>query len=423
MPEGEPQVIATIDGYVCNWPSQALKITVNRLHAHNDGRVTAEISITTSRNGYTGKLYPATSFNFASMQTRERLINLLTKQYEEWAWPGIISQLCEKVLDAARAGEEVEELWTSDKLEPPKLLIAPIIFEGLPTVVFGEKETNKSLTSLLVYTMCSVPQEDSLMGLGFGLPQAPISALYLDWEVNKSVAIYNLSRICKGMGLPSIPLHYRRCLMPLASDLSEIHRLVEKWGAKLVIVDSLARAVGKKLDEESANQFTEALAKIGCASYIIAQTSKSEDKTKTVLGSTLFQYFARAVFELRKDKYSEEDDPDTAHVALFCTHYNLGRHPRPLGLRIKYTEDAITFENEEVKSVAAFIARLGLQTQILDLLKHGALPVKDIASQLESKETAVRMALSRLKAKGQVTKTTNGYGLAILEGTNNDVTG
>ncbi len=62
-------------------------------------------------------------------------------------------------------------------------------------------------------------------------------------------------------------------------------------------------------------------------------------------------------------------------------------------------------------SVDQFIEKYTTQQAILESLKGGAMKPKDLADKLEISESAVKMALSRLKKKGKVTPTEYGYGL------------
>ncbi len=57
----------------------------------------------------------------------------------------------------------------------------------------------------------------------------------------------------------------------------------------------------------------------------------------------------------------------------------------------------------DVKSIAEFLAQLGVQTRIIEILKScGKLSVTELAEQTGAAKTVVSATLTRLKQKGQV---------------------
>ena len=71
----------------------------------------------------------------------------------------------------------------------------------------------------------------------------------LDWETDESIFRYYISRLRKGMNIPICSLHYRRCTLPLISDLEAIQKHTETINANMIVVDSLGAAAGGERGE------------------------------------------------------------------------------------------------------------------------------------------------------------------------------
>lgn len=403
----KPHITEKIGGYEFNWADEQLNISVSRLRTHSsDGRVTGELFITSSLVG-NKPIYPQTSFNFNSDRTRSSLIKALTETYPKWQWAEIINQLCLGIVERARQGEPVRELWTHEDVSSPKFLLEPIIYKGLPTITFGEKAVCKSILTIAIYACLILPWHDN--PLGWVVSDKSVKVLLLDYEADYEITQYNAKRLQEGMNLPPFPISYRRSALPLADDIEQIQKYMSNIGAEVLIVDSLGPAVGGDLkDPGQALRFTSALRQLKCASLIIGQTSKErESKHKSVYGSTFFEYYARNIFELRKVQEEGEDELD---IALFNTYCNLGKKVRPMGFHISFDDVNIKIERKEI-TAAELIERLGTQARILDLLKLGAMTAKEIIDTLEVRRNTVDVSLKRLRDKEKITKVGDKWGL------------
>jgi len=403
----------SIDGYNFQWPDYKLQISVKRIRIHNDGRVTGEVLITTDAENMSPVLYPQSQLNFSSPTTRQHLINILKAQYSQWDWGQIIDQISYKIQEMARAGEPVQELWTHNEVKAPEFLLEPILIKGLPTVIFGEKGVLKSSLSLLFCACLILPWQDNPLGLS--APVKSIKTLYLDWEADNEVIQWTAKKLQNGLGLPSFPIYYRRCALPLADDIEQIQNHIVNTGAEVVIIDSLgAAAGGDELGKSSpATSFYAALRRLNITSLIIGQTSKdTEAKKKTIYGSTFFEYYARNIFELVK---SDEVGDNEADVALFHRRFNLGGLRKPLGFRMTFSDSEIKVESKPV-SVREFINKVSTQAKLLELLKGGAMTVEEIMRELEIKRNNVHIVIHRLRDKKQIVKVgENKWGLMSQE--------
>ena len=172
------------------------------------------------------------------------------------------------------------------------------------------------------------------------------------------------------MGLPPFPISYLRCNSPLADNIEQIQKRMAKAGAEVLIIDSLAPAVGGDITKstELPLRFNAALRQLKCSSLIIGQTSKDKDgKHKSVFGSAFFEYYARNIFELRK---VQEEGEDIIDIALFNTFCNLGRRQPPMGFRVNFDKAEAGIEIERTAITAPeLIERMGTQARILNFLR------------------------------------------------------
>ena len=377
-----PQMNDTVSGYMFTWPKEKISIEVTRIRPQSDGKVTGEIIVSTSAPGY-GPHLLQTYFDFSSSHSRRDLAKTLELRYPKLAnWFDILEQLSVYTLERARRGEPVVQLETGDDVQAPEYLLEPLILRSYTTIIFGDPGTAKSTVALIFTQIMTWPLAWIGCFLDIIPPPHAVTSLYLDYETDQDTVRWMLTKLQRGMNLPPLELNYRRCALPLAQDIEEIHQHIRDTRAQVVIIDSLGPACGGELKEaESALTFFSALRQLNVASLILAHTAKNtETKRKTVYGSVFFEAQARSIWEIKKAQDAGEDEMD---IALFH------RKPPPfqklccpIRLTIKYGPDTMTVSQGQRASVAEFLSELGTQAQIRELLKDGALSTKDIMGAL-----------------------------------------
>ena len=406
----KPTISTTAAGIAFVWEDEKLKIENSRLRSHSsDGRVTGELFITSPLAG-NKPIYPLTSFNFTSERTRQSLIKTLSENYPRWQWNDIINQLCLGIVERVRIGEPVQELWTSEDVPAPQFLLEPILYKGLPTIIFGEKAVCKSTIAIIAYTCLILPWHDN--PLGWTAPSRPVRTLLADYEVDYEITQYNAKRLQTGMGLPAFPVYYRRCSLPLADDIEQFQWHITELKAEAIIIDSLGPAVGGDLKlPGEALRFTTALRQLRCAALIIGQTSKEKDKKQaSVFGSTFFEYYSRNILELRK---VQEEGEDTLDIALYHRYCNLGRRQPAMGFKMHFSETGIEISRKEI-TAPELVERMSTQYRIMNLLKSGAMSTKEIMEELDIPRGNAGMCIKRLKDKGKILKVEDKWGLPFM---------
>ena len=104
----------------------------------------------------------------------------------------------------------------------------------------------------------------------------------------------------------------------------------------------------------------------------------------------------RAVYEIQK---SQAVEADTLNMALVHTNANDTRIQRPHGYSLSFDEDAVHFSVADLAQDDNLKGVLPLHDQMVELLKGGAMEVKEIAELLETKEGSVRTTLNRNRAE------------------------
>ena len=383
------EIQKSLTGYTLHWLEHKLTAKIARLHAHADGRLTGDISLTL---GSKNKQEPTFSFNFTSAQTRKQLVKNLDEKYPDWKWLLIIDELIGEVQRLSAAGEPVVEIASSDEASELEYLVYPIIPIGQPTAIFGDPGSGKSQLLLILAIVATLPWYDNPLRLTAPKESSPV--LYLDYEADENDIRRLLARFTSGMDLGYIHIHYRRCSLPIADDLEAIRNHIDNIGAKAIFVDSTSLAAGGDLNRmDVATSYIRALRQLEITSVSLTHTSKNRDsKAKTIIGSVLFEAGFHSVFECR----GQEDD-DTLDIALLHRKFNLGGKQKPLGYQIHYNQQGNTIAWHDPKNVAEFVERMGNKTRVLELLKQGALTQKEMTEKLDITYQAVYSSLKRLQ--------------------------
>ncbi|MBT9133114.1 MAG: hypothetical protein DDT33_01645 [Firmicutes bacterium] len=88
-------------------------------------------------------------------------------------------------------------------------------------------------------------------------------------------------------------------------------------------------------------------------------------------------------------------------IGLYHRKCNVGRLQKPFGLRIDYFEDdhqpSILFSRSDIREVPGLAEGLTLQDQIAAVLRHGAMTITEIASEISANPGSVKTKLYQYK--------------------------
>ena len=398
------ELIESAGLYTLTWEEFGVKATVERIKS--DGRGTrGEVNIFYRDNNGYSPILPRYTLTLETGSARIAAAKICKEATSDIGWNNIITELCTLVLDKYREGEPVEELWDDDA-KPPEFLLHPIIPLNQPSIIFGDGGVGKSYLTLLFAICVSLPWKENKLGLLS--PEKPIRVLLLDWETNSNTVKWRLKCLRTGLGLPSIPLLYRRCFQSLPEDIVEIQRLVKDNDIGCIIIDSIGAACGGDLNApDVASKFIQRhVRQLGVTSISIGHTSKDQQREKTVFGSAFWRNAARSVWEARKNQEVGEDVLD---IGLYHRKANESKLHHPLGFKILFGEQETNIERTDLRAVPSLSKGLALATQIENILAHGIRDLKELSEELDTTEGTIKTTLYRNKER--FIHLTDGWGL------------
>lgn len=394
-----PEVTRRGDAFLTTWPGHGVAIGVDQLHEHSDG-LSGEITVEATVGGtlHWGRL------GLASTTARESVVKKLMQIRDDVPWREYLDLVCRSTTAAWRAGEPVVLVHPRPREAVRSLIEPAIVLEGETAIVFGDGGSGKSAFAAAMAAAVATGRE-----LPGGIrPTRTGPVLYLDYEDIEETLAERLHGLQAGMGFPAIEcVHYRRMTRGLTLDIELIRAEVERFGAVLVIVDSITPAAGPEPESaDAATRTLNALRSVRAAKLVVAHLSKAEAANtrgaSKPWGSAFYWNLARSVWEFRRDS-NADDGP--VPIALYHRKSNVSRLHRPIGLTFEFADDGSSWviRPGNLDESPDLIARTSLSHQLRSLLaSRGKVTVKEAAEELGSGENAIRTLLSRERIKGAV---------------------
>ena len=405
-----PIIKPSLDGLTFIWRDYQLLVDAERFG--HDGQ--AELTFWHDNSDYR-QLLVKKRVNLLSVSSTTNLVRLLQGASAElnfvpWYW--VMECLNFAIIKEARQGEPVETIWPSEDDDlMPAYLLEPILYLNHPTVIFGDYGSVKSTFALVVGYITQLPHPDN--NLGLTTLKESTRCLYLDYEDDPLSFRKRWGAIQRGFGIKaSMPIEYRRMTTTVADSIDSLQQIKKDKDIKLLIVDSLGPAArGNLNDPEPAIRYHEGLRRLGITSLTLAHNAKDPlTKKRTIFGSVFFTNLARSVWECRS---AQETGEDEAIISLKHAKANLSKLHLPLGYKFTFTDKAITIAKADLRDTG-LSGQLPLSAQIKNLLRSGAMPVKDIADTLDANEGSVKTTLNRLAKKEITVKVGELWGLKAL---------
>lgn len=398
-----PEVKESINKIEYAWRQMDLLVSAERLT--NDGK--AELWFWhVNKTG--NSLIDIAYVNLLAPQSMKSLANNLEANSEDIPWQQLLTYVKKTTLDWQRRGEpERIVVPAGAEIERPTYYIEPVIMQGVPNVIRGDKGVNKTILSLMMMCILGVGYRDSPSGL---IAVEPARVGMLDYESNYDLTRFNISRLVNGEACPYYEMPYLKMKRPLADDSDRVYNFVSKHNLDVVLIDSLGKAAGSERFDSSgkvaADRFFEVHDQMNITSLIIAQHSKGIESGKdSIYGSTFFTYYSRNIFLLKDTNTSI--DKDIKVVALLHRDSNYSRLYDTLGYRLTFSDDSIGVASEEVH-LSQLLDRVNQTKTLLEFLRHGAKSAKEIAQELEVTDNRARVLLSQLKKRGKILNPASG---------------
>lgn len=396
MDYSPPEITESIGRVSFMWQGMELKVVADRLTDAG----TAELWFY-HHNGTGESLLHTAKANLLSTTTMTTLAKRMKEHSQDVPWVQVMTCISSKSLEYLRRGEPGTIIEPAPgQVKHPGYYVEPVIMKGVPNIIFGDKGVNKTTLALTTLGLIALGIDDSPIGL---VASVSDKVALLDWESNRSLTEYTISRLIEGDTLPWFSLPYLRCKQSLFDEVDRIANFLHDNDIQVAMIDSLGQAAGSdKFDsagKAAALRFFEALRQLNITSLIIAQNAKGEDNRKTIYGSTYFTYYARNIFELKGKR--DDLNEDTMHIILSHVESNYSKKYKPMGFRIDYSDTSIKILPEAV-SYADFYEKASQTKQLCEFLKDGAKSRKAIHMELNTADKQVDVILNRAKKKGLV---------------------
>ena len=354
------------------------------------------------------KLISTTKLNLLSSRSISELTRRLNDVYP-YDWSQILQASCTKVIEEFLNPPTPEKLTLTERLYP-KFLIDRFILHQSPTLWFAPGGSGKSLLALALAVCCEN---------GFDLfgTCEPTKTLYLDWETDYQETTRRVSLIAEGlskiyeikkeeMALPS----YLRMYLPLVNGTEELLETVNTYGYQLLIIDSVAPALGSDLiSAAEVTRFFGSVRRLnaeGITTLLITHISKGEKKDnksqRTPFGSIFFENFPRLTWELRSE-YREDDN--SFLFGVFCRKSNVGKL-EPKGYKLSFLPNCVNIEYIDPEETDG--AKQTLAEMTIALLEKQDMTAKELASTLQATPETIWVTLNRLKKRGIIDNLENG---------------
>lgn len=376
-------------GYVWSVTEHGVELHADYLSARSE-EMHAELTVTRG-----GKHLHLARFNLTSTTSRASLAKALDKVTEglDIPWPRLIEQFSVAILRKEREGEPTRYTAAAAR-RPLFYLIDPLVIKGKTNMLFAPGGSGKGY--LCVAICCAVALQRPIGELAF----RPAKPFYFDWEDDFETFEDRLNSVARGMGkdVPRIPYRRMRGLVP--DRINEMARAMADEGADFGIIDSFSAAGGTTSERTSwdtvAHRLFDALDLIpGVTWEIIDHVSgdKISDPTGKAFGSIQKMNRVRNAWEMRSE---QEAGSRTVHMKLFDAKWNHTGKRKPMGLRMEFDADAVTFESQDA-AAASSQTGVSVPTKMAVQLAVGPVTTADMAKALKTSEGTIRDAVSKNK--------------------------
>lgn len=336
-------------------------------------------------------------FNLSQGPDRDKLAKALKERpgCDVVPWRDMLEIACTETLSRFRAGAPVRNL-AETRITPQLHLIDRMIPVGETSVLYGDGASAKSMIALAIGLAVRTGAT-----IGPFRPTRQAAVLTLDWETTEEEQAERLSRMCAGLGMRNLPeFHYRPMWRPLASDLTTTRQEIARLDVGLVIIDSIALAVGGDVTAENAIPFYNALRSFGSTvtRVVVSHVSKAVAAQETGVGdpygSVFVTNFGRSVWALQR---VVDGEGDAIEVGMFHRKVNRGRLEKPVGVRVAFCDPSgpITFKTIDVMDNVELSQHGSVGDRLYVALREGDRTTAELAEETGATVPTVLRTLTR----------------------------
>ena len=394
LPPQPPQVSQLGEIYTLVWNDRNIQMQCERFDTDRHQNVTAEITVEIlgSREGQ-GHIARGRAGLLSTYRTLiADCVDFGGDITSPDDWRIMFKQLSNSILDRYRMGEPVINLAKMTPVGKKPFILAPFIYEGNPTVIYGRGGVGKSIFCLYLAVLLQAGKSQGR------LKARTMNILYLDYEADPDESKYRSDMLAYGIGLnpTDVNIHYRHCSVPLREEIDVIQRRVIELDIECVVIDSAVPACGDAIDHGVVSKFFNALRSLSTskrqvASLIIGHTTKAQDTTGGPFGAVHWRNGPRSVWEFRAD---QQQNLNYIDVQLVHQKVNLDPLFAPLGFTIEWKPGEIVITDMDTRRHKTFGADAPLGDRIEVALEDNAtMEVKALGTLLDAEIADIESVL------------------------------
>jgi hypothetical protein len=293
------------------------------------------------------------------------------------------------------------ELCTLARPGPRQWVVPGLVPANALTILYGDGGMAKSLKAMLI---------GDCVARGQALFRRPVQqghVLYLDWELDQDEQTRRAYRVAAGLGYPQPPpgLFYQQMVAPLGDALPQIRSWVEELQILLVIMDSFGLAtLGDPTAARDVAPLLASVSRLPCTSFFIDHVRNLQPGEKPEdlrpFGSVYKFNVARSVIRATR----VGGDEVSLSVLLRQTKPNFGALSEPLGLRVTFEEERVSFEQVPLSSTAfadALAQHSALDKVHRDLAAAGKASLQELVTATGLAYGTVKNKLTELHQQGR----------------------
>jgi hypothetical protein len=263
------------EGFRYKYRELGLRLRVNRFKDSSNGVTHADLEVLKKEDGTYGVLTKC-RFALTELHARGHTSRELHQLCPDLHWRKIVETVCLESLKRRHQREGIEWLKPDAKLKQVPYIVDPLMHLGHPTLVFAPGESGKS--HLGVYLSLLIAAGGAENGLTV---ERPRRVLYLDWELDENTVNICCQRFRRGMPrYADAKLAYKRMSGSLFDSLQVLEKLIREEGFEVVIIDSVAWALGKDMKDSTAPiELYGALRSLGVTPLLFTHTPKTGKET------------------------------------------------------------------------------------------------------------------------------------------------
>lgn len=410
-----PEVTPLGLGYTLDLGPLGLVLAADRLR-ESGGDLSARLRVTSTRSGLPTVIHNARA-NLSSSTARATLARHLElacgrdpegrQRIPAADWLGVLNHFCDAVDRQREEGEPIRAGGLEPVSEESPWAVERLVAQTGISLIYGPRGAGKGFLSVAL-AVCMQ------LGLPFcGLLVERRRPLYLDKEDSFEVFNGRVRAVCAGLGIAPIAVDRWVPRRRLSDHTEFLARQIAEQGYGALIHDSVQRLSGGPGEHASwesiAIEYAEAVALLGPVAHLLIDHVSADGQRQGLAGKAVGadrkMADARVSWEIRNAQEAESNFLD---LGLYHIKRNNTRQFAPIGLRVEFESDAwgratsVAFRRQDVRDVAALVARLALPEQVVATLRRlGRVTAEDVALELGITESSARRELAQLTRAGR----------------------